>query len=91
MGVCLEPEKLCIITELMTKGSLYDILRDPQLELPFSVQVHMVLDCLKGLQFIHSAGFIHRDLKYAPHSITLLILNLYHPDPLTCWWTKIGI
>lgn len=28
MGVCLEPERLCIITELMTKGSLYDLLKD---------------------------------------------------------------
>jgi sterile alpha motif and leucine zipper-containing kinase AZK len=64
MGVCLEPEKLCIITELMSRGSLYDLLRDPQVELPYSVQVRMALDCLKGLQFIHSAGFIHRDLKY---------------------------
>jgi serine/threonine protein kinase len=64
MGVSLEPEKLCIITELMARGSLYDILRDQQMEIPFTLAVRMAIDCLKGLQFIHSAGFIHRDLKY---------------------------
>jgi serine/threonine protein kinase len=65
MGVSLEPSNLCIITELMAKGSLYDVLRDLQVDLPLNVQVRMALDCLRGLQFIHSAGFIHRDLKYA--------------------------
>eukprot|EP00026_Physarum_polycephalum_P000443 Phypoly_transcript_00444.p1 GENE.Phypoly_transcript_00444~~Phypoly_transcript_00444.p1 ORF type:complete len:909 (-),score=141.61 Phypoly_transcript_00444:1068-3794(-) len=63
MGVCLEPAKLCIITELMSRGSLYDLLRDQNMEIPFNLSVRMAIDCLKGLQFIHSAGFVHRDLK----------------------------
>lgn len=63
MGICVEPSNLCIITELMSKGSLYDILSERDIILPFSVKVRMAVDTLQGLQFIHSAGFIHRDLK----------------------------
>jgi serine/threonine protein kinase len=62
MGVNSIPPELCIITELMPRGSLYDVLHD-KYEIPFSFKIKMALDVLKGLQFIHSAGFIHRDLK----------------------------
>lgn len=64
MGVCLEPSNLCIIAELMTKGSLYDILNNSDIEMSFSFKIRLALDALRGLQFIHSAGFLHRDLKY---------------------------
>lgn len=60
----MEPSKLCIVTELMSRGSLYDIIYDPYIALPFSLVVKLSIDILKGLQFIHSSGFIHRDMKY---------------------------
>eukprot|EP00026_Physarum_polycephalum_P001091 Phypoly_transcript_01092.p1 GENE.Phypoly_transcript_01092~~Phypoly_transcript_01092.p1 ORF type:complete len:1198 (+),score=219.95 Phypoly_transcript_01092:455-3595(+) len=62
MGVNSTPPDLCIITELMPRGSLFDVLHE-QYEIPFQFRIKMALDVLKGLQFIHSAGFIHRDLK----------------------------
>lgn len=63
MGVCLEPPDLCIVTEYMPRGSLYDVLHDPTIKLPFNVIRNMAMHVVKGLQFIHSAGMIHRDLK----------------------------
>jgi serine/threonine protein kinase len=35
MGVCLEPQSLCIVTEFMSRGSLYDILQHKNANLPF--------------------------------------------------------
>jgi serine/threonine protein kinase/ABC-type branched-subunit amino acid transport system substrate-binding protein len=63
MGVCVDPPELCIITEFMMRGSLYDVLHNDKLQLPFPLLRSMIIDVLKGLQFIHSAGIIHRDLK----------------------------
>jgi serine/threonine protein kinase len=64
MGVCLERPELCIVTEYMPRGNLYDVLHDNTIKLPFSMIRSMALHIVKGLQFIHSAGMIHRDLKY---------------------------
>eukprot|EP00026_Physarum_polycephalum_P000640 Phypoly_transcript_00641.p1 GENE.Phypoly_transcript_00641~~Phypoly_transcript_00641.p1 ORF type:complete len:1297 (+),score=194.44 Phypoly_transcript_00641:293-4183(+) len=69
MGVCLEPANICIVTELMQKGSLFDILHDENVKLPFPLIMHMAQDILQGLYFIHSSGFVHRDLK----SLNLLV------------------
>lgn len=63
MGVCLERPELCIVTEYMPRGNLYDVLHDSSIKLPFNVIRNMSLHIVKGLQFIHSAGMIHRDLK----------------------------
>lgn len=61
----MEPGQLCIVTELMPRGDLSEILRNKANVLTPQMLFHMAHDTLKGLQFIHSSGFIHRDLKYA--------------------------
>lgn len=35
MGVCVEPPELCIVTEFMPRGSLYDIIQNSDIVLPF--------------------------------------------------------
>jgi len=49
--------------EMMPRGNLMEVLRDEDINLPHQIIFKMALDTLKGLQFLHSSGFIHRDLK----------------------------
>eukprot|EP00026_Physarum_polycephalum_P002356 Phypoly_transcript_02362.p1 GENE.Phypoly_transcript_02362~~Phypoly_transcript_02362.p1 ORF type:complete len:737 (+),score=63.66 Phypoly_transcript_02362:510-2720(+) len=63
MGVCVEPPEFCIVTEFCLRGSLYEIIHNDKISLPLPLIKNMLEDTLKGLLFIHAAGFIHRDFK----------------------------
>lgn len=49
----------------MPRGSLYDVIHDPHIKMNLQLILSIALDALKGLQYIHSVGLVHRDLKYA--------------------------
>lgn len=63
MGVCVDPGKLCIVSELMERGDLSEVLRNKDNMITPQMIFHMARDTLKGLQFIHSSGFVHCNLK----------------------------
>jgi len=64
------PNERFIVTELMEKGSLYDFLRtNPHLDL--YAQLSMMIDIARGMAYLHSLNFIHRDLK----SVNILIAS----------------
>mmetsp|Transcript_13371 Transcript_13371/g.22399 ORF Transcript_13371/g.22399 Transcript_13371/m.22399 type:complete len:711 (+) Transcript_13371:37-2169(+) len=73
LGVCLEPPSYAIVTELVSRGSLWDALRIPglfqQRDLPWPVGImRRVLEgTVRGLIYLHShtPPIIHRDLKSA--------------------------
>mmetsp|Transcript_6072 Transcript_6072/g.10240 ORF Transcript_6072/g.10240 Transcript_6072/m.10240 type:complete len:573 (-) Transcript_6072:87-1805(-) len=73
LGVCLEPPHRAIVTELVSRGSLWDCLRVKglfqQKELPWPVGImRRVLEgTCRGLVYLHrhSPPIIHRDLKSA--------------------------
>ena len=69
----------------MGRGSLYDIIHDANYPLAFPLVMKLSIDILKGLQFIHSSGFVHRDMKYVP-----LLLPLFHPPPSSPSQSKIN-
>ncbi|GAM19521.1 hypothetical protein SAMD00019534_026960 [Acytostelium subglobosum LB1] len=65
LGSCTIPPNICICTEYMQRGSLYTILHDPTMVLPWSLIKKICLDAIKGIIYLHSSipVILHRDLK----------------------------
>ncbi|KAI9087647.1 hypothetical protein K1719_030517 [Acacia pycnantha] len=63
-AACKKPPVFCIITEYMAGGSLRSYLHQQR---PNSVSLNLALklalDIAKGMQYLHSEGVLHRDLK----------------------------
>jgi len=82
VGVCCEPPSLCIVTEYLGGGSLYNLLhgrsrRPPgtppgALHLAVPLALRLACDVVAGMEYLHAQGVIHRDLK----SANLLLDNL---------------
>jgi len=65
LGSCTIPPDICICTEYMPRGSLYRILHDPTLLLPWGLVRRMAVDAARGCLYLHSSDpvIVHRDLK----------------------------
>jgi serine/threonine protein kinase len=61
-GASLEPGRACLLMEHMEHGSLYQVLEKP---LSPPLQKQMALEIARGLQYLHTRGILHRDLKSA--------------------------
>ncbi|KAK2975496.1 hypothetical protein RJ640_005235 [Escallonia rubra] len=63
-AACKNPPVFCIITEYLAGGSLRKYLHQQEpYSLPFSLVLKFALDIARGMQFLHSQGVLHRDLK----------------------------
>ena len=68
LGACMSEHSLCLLTEYMPNGSLEDHLTRLRREgrrMRESRVVSLSLDVVKGLNWLHHKGIIHRDLKSA--------------------------
>ncbi|KAJ3685762.1 hypothetical protein LUZ61_014926 [Rhynchospora tenuis] len=64
IGACTRP-KLCIVTEFMSGGSLYDYLHKENDFLKVPALLRVAIDVSKGMNYLHQNNIIHRDLKTA--------------------------
>ncbi|GMH01287.1 hypothetical protein Nepgr_003126 [Nepenthes gracilis] len=64
IAACKNPPVFCIITEYLAGGSLRKYLhqQDPY-SLPLNLVLKLSLDIAHGMQYLHSQGILHRDLK----------------------------
>ena len=63
VGAATKPPDLLILTELLPRGSLYDVLRTGRMDWPLKVKV--MHQAAAGLLYLHSRKppIVHRDLK----------------------------
>src|SRR5207244_2806309 len=54
MGVSLEHPHLCIVTEFVNRGSLFDILHDEQSGITWQKALHIAVDVAQGMTYLHA-------------------------------------
>ncbi|PIN09448.1 Dual-specificity kinase [Handroanthus impetiginosus] len=65
IGACTRPPNLCIVTEYMSGGSVYDYLHKQKGTFKLPALLKVAIDVSKGMDYLHQNNIIHRDLKAA--------------------------
>ncbi|KAL6515432.1 hypothetical protein OROHE_018466 [Orobanche hederae] len=65
IGACTKLPHLCIVTEYMPRGSLYEYLHKNHHVLELPQLLKFAIDVCKGMEYLHQKNVIHRDLKTA--------------------------
>ncbi|XP_020092515.1 serine/threonine-protein kinase STY46-like isoform X2 [Ananas comosus] len=65
IGACTRPPSLCIVTEFMSGGSVYDYLHKQKCVFKLPALLRVAIDISKGMNYLHQNNIIHRDLKAA--------------------------
>eukprot|EP00249_Psilotum_nudum_P012687 c23920_g1_i2 orf=686-2344(-) len=65
IGACTKSPDLCIVTEFMSGGSVYDYLHKHRGVFKLPALLRVAVDVSKGMDYLHQNKIIHRDLKAA--------------------------
>ncbi|KAF8700772.1 hypothetical protein HU200_034128 [Digitaria exilis] len=65
IGACTRPPILCIVTEFMHGGSIFDFLYNRRGNFQVTDVLRIASDVSKGMNYLHQINIVHRDLKTA--------------------------
>jgi hypothetical protein len=86
LGACFIPGRISILTELCPLGNLFAVVKNRKDTFSPLLKVKVLLDCAKGMNVIHQASVIHRDLK--PDN--LLMVSFDPRAPVCCKISDMG-
>ena len=61
-GICMDEQNTAVVTELMIRGSLRDILDEGKMEIDWTFRYSMISDIIEGMLFLHNS-----DIQYHGH------------------------
>jgi serine/threonine protein kinase len=83
-GAVFRESQCCLVTELAPHGSLKSVLA--RFELPWDLVIKLCVDMASGVQFLHTSGIIHRDIK----SDNVLVFSLSPRESVCAKLTDFG-
>ncbi len=63
LGACIDGPQLCVVNEFAAKGSLDDILANPDLALDWEFRFSILKDIVAGIGYLHGAIGAHGRLR----------------------------
>lgn len=57
IGLCVDEPNIAVVTELMIRGSLRDLLETEKIQIDWSFKYSMMTDIVEGMIFLHASLF----------------------------------
>lgn len=62
LGICLDDQNTAVLTELMVRGSLRDILDEGKIQIDWTFRYSMISDIIEGMLYLHNS-----EIQYHGH------------------------